>query len=939
MNQFEQLIQTDIFHWEQLSDHLSKHGITKTSDGRYLESIKKLVLASSYATAQLAKNPNWITALKNCSPFNLQAQILQESLEQLTDIDEIKKQLRLYRHQKMVEIIFLDVCLNNPIENTLLHLSDLADLLIQQAVLKAESHLSKKHDKTLNENGNQIQLNIIAMGKLGGQELNFSSDIDLICTFSEEGQLKGYGQLSFTEYFTRVVRLFKQLLHENTEHGFVYRVDFRLRPWGDSGPIVLSHSALEHYYLLHGREWEQYAMVKARLITGSEQDKSDLNDIIQPFVYRRYHDYRVFDGLASLKKKIDQQALKQSGSNLKTGQGGIREIEFFVQAFQILQGGRNKNLQTSSIYQAFDVLIEQKIVDVSCLKQLRQAYNFLRLLENRLQMYQDKQTHLVPDNETQQQRLSITSGFENWSDLLEKLQQHQSRVNQHFIALFQGDRETSSESDRSTDYQLEDLVASLNFNNGDSILEMLEKFSQGRAYSFMSAKAQQRYTIFLPGLLTEVATLNDQQICLQRILTLLSSMAGRSIYFELLYQNMPVLQRLVLLFDQSEWIAQEVARYPMLLESIILPTQLSQRFDTQTLQQELERKLKNVAGDTELELDVLRQFKRSQTLIIAAAELSEDISADETCSHLSDLAEMLLNAVYDLAWRALTQQHGKPQSELDGEIIYPELAIIGYGKLGSRELHYQSDLDVVFLHNSCGSKQQTDGAKSLQNSMFFGRLAQKIISLTSVLTAAGKLYEIDARLRPDGSSGLLVSSLDAFQTYQQDKAWTWEHQALVRARFVAGSSLLESSFVDIRQQVLCQSRDTKKLQQDVVEMRNKLYQNKTDNNSSNKGEISNIKHSKGCLIDIEFMVQFWVLALANKNPSICVVSDNIPLINELVTLKLIPKQNAQLIAIYQTYHQWLHRQVLQQQPATIKTRLIESEIAVVTACWKNTFST
>ncbi|MCP4389730.1 MAG: bifunctional glutamine synthetase adenylyltransferase/deadenyltransferase, partial [Gammaproteobacteria bacterium] len=383
----QSLLSENRFQWQQIADYL----LSKDFKAEDIEHIERLAIASPYALQQLQRLPGQIDNLLRLERFTLERDPFNVSTDEKIDIDLAKQQLRHYRHRKLVEIIYLDVVAQNTLENTLHHLSDLADQLIELALATCNKQLSDKHGQPLDADGNPMLLNIIAMGKLGGRELNFSSDIDLICCFEHDGELTGFGQLSYQEYFARLVRLFSQMLSDSTADGFVYRVDLRLRPWGDSGPVVLNHSALEHYYQLHGREWEQYAMVKARVISGSESSRAHLASLLKPFVFRKYHDYRVFDGLATLKSKIDNQA-KSKGMrvNIKVGPGGIREIEFFVQAFQILKGGRNHQLQTTEIFLCFDAFLRHDIVDGETVTRLRAAYCFLRQLENRIQMFDDQ---------------------------------------------------------------------------------------------------------------------------------------------------------------------------------------------------------------------------------------------------------------------------------------------------------------------------------------------------------------------------------------------------------------------------------------------------------------------------------------------------------------------------------------------------------------------
>ena len=929
------LLEDDRIQWQAITDYLESREFAADS----AEKIEQLAIASRYALAQLQRNPSWIDDLLKLEHLQLASTIIEFPEGEKIDLDQVKRTLRQYRHRKLVEIIYLDTVLEQPLQATLLQQSDLADQLILSALDVCQRQLSAKHGQPLEASGAPMALNVITMGKLGGRELNFSSDIDLICSYDSDGELSGYGQLTHQEYFSRVVRMLNQLLGETTGDGFVYRVDLRLRPWGDSGPIVLSHSALEHYYQLHGREWEQYAMVKARVISGSDTSRKSLAEMLRPFVYRKYLDYRVFEGLATLKAKIDTQA-KARGMrvNLKLGQGGIREIEFFVQAFQILRGGRNHRLQCSGIFHGFEALEQFEIVETETLQRLHRAYCFLRLLENRIQMFDDQQTHNLPDNTRQQQRIAATMGFGDWDNVVAQLQQHRQQVGSCFSELFQQDENAPPEViiddsfPEGSEDQHWDFIDNSGIDGAQDITESLNRFVKSRSWGYMSARARQRFSLLLPALIEALRISQQPAILFARLLRLFASIAGRSVYFELLFQNKALLKRLASLFDRSEWIADEVSQYPMLLENLIQSGD-HERFDKAILLQRLQQQLATIAGDTELELDTLRLFKREQTLVIASAELAQEIDADQVSHYLCDLAEVVLEAVYQLSTQALQQQYGKPECGAAGERRAAELAIIGYGKLGGYEMHYQSDLDLIFLHDSSGEQQHTDGVKTIENSVYFARLAQKIISMTSVLTASGKLYEIDSRLRPEGASGLLVSSSAAYLRYQLEKAWTWEHQALVRARLVAGSVTLKPDFERLRKQVLCLPRDDATLRNDIIDMRERMYQSKRPA----EGERVDLKQSRGGMVDIEFMVQYWVLAKANSIGSDCLYSDNISLLKALFRRDLITSSQSRLVEIYQSYHRLLHESVLQNQSAEIDAELIAEQLAHVKNCWNDCF--
>ena len=930
--QFNRLIAPDAFLWERLNDLLEAHSIVL--DDTASQRLRRLATASGYALQQLTRYPQWVSALIPGTAFTLDPEQLAARFAVIEDTDTLKQALREARHRHLLEIICLDVCDGQDVDTSLRQLSALADCLIRLALERIEALLAKRHGQPRDQKGEPLTLNVIGMGKLGGRELNFSSDIDLICLYREDGELSGFGKLSHQQFFTQVTRQLVQCLNDSTEDGFVYRVDLRLRPWGDAGPVAMSHAAFEHYYQLHGRDWEQYAMVKARVITGSDADREAIEGIIRPFVYRRYHDYRVFDGLARLKNRIDSEARRKGAlDNIKIGKGGIREIEFFVQAFQILRGGRNHRLQTRSLLRALEVLEDESVIPAQTARELRDAYRFLRLLENRIQMQQDQQTHVLPADAITRARIAALLDDGEWERLMSELDHHRKRVSHHFDRLFREagspDEQPVQALDELDDNALQACLETIGYPEPAAVSEQLRAFFRSRPLLYLSQQAKQRLQAILPLLLEQAARHDDSTQLVERLLQLLNAIAGRSAYYELLYQNRPLLEKLVDTFASSAWIADQVTRYPMLLETLLWPGDPQERFNRQMLADSLDRQLTNVAGDIELELDVLRQFKRAQTLVIAVAELAGELGALQAAEHLSTLAELLLQTVHDRALEELRQQHGRPLYRSDGKTREARLGIIGYGKLGGRELHYRSDLDIIFLHDSGTEAAMTDGQRPIDNGQFFARLAQKIISRITLLTAAGKLYEIDTRLRPDGASGMLVSSLSAFRDYQCHKAWTWEHQALVRARHVAGDPAIAEPFEAIRREVLTLPRDAGTLKHDILEMRERMYRAKRPP----EGETVNLKHSRGGLVDIEFLVQYRVLAGANKFASLIQRTDNAGLLSALHEVGLIDDDCVHLRDIYRIFHQWLHARVLQNRSADIEAAPLRKELERVRACW------
>lgn len=934
---FESLLTDDQLHWSIVRKNL----IDGEFNDNQVHDIARLAVASQYALQQLVINPQQVGDLLKLNDYQPPSLHSPLPADETLDITRLKRELRQQRHRKLLEIIYLDVVKQQPVAATLRQLSELADCLLQRAVEVCYHNLSITHGKPRHANGDPMLLNVLAAGKLGGYELNFSSDIDLICCYAHEGELAGFGNLSYQEFFTRLVQLLVGVLSDHTDDGFVYRVDLRLRPWGESSPVVLSHQALEHYYQLHGRDWEQSAMVRARVVTGSDSERLALVAIIKAFVYRRYHDHRLLQALALMKNRINRQAGgTEVRNNIKLGIGGIREIEFFVQALQLLGGGRNPRLQSTRIMDALPKLADEGLVDTTTIDQLTAAHDFLRLLENRLQMFADLQTHELPANITQCQRIALTMGFERWATLVEKLQRVNVTVSHHFNELFHAQelpRESFDLNDnpdhKNASFRQLETIRDTGVSEVEPIHEAFIQFLRSAACSSLTTRARERLGQLLPDLLKTIAGSQNQSLVFKRLLGLFAAIAGRSLYFELLAQNPPLRRRLVTLFHDSEWIADEVTRYPILLEHLVEGVS-KPGFDRRQLRFRLRRQLQNVAGDRELELDCLRVFKREQTLLIADAELTGEIDTPKSSRYLSELAEVTLCEVLGLAESDLKKRHGVPRCKQNGSWREAQFAIIAYGKLGGSELHYQSDLDLVFLHDSRGEEQFSDAAIPLDNASYFVALAQKIISITNLMTTSGRLYEIDCRLRPQGSAGLLVSSIDAFRDYQSHKAWTWEHQALLRARAIVGPDSLKSAFEAVRCEALSVPRDYDTLRRDIASMRQRIR----DNNGQPAADFFNLRHSPGGLIDIEFMVQFWALQWANSVGSICSYSDTISLLNELFRLGLITDTEYRLAAIYQHYHQLLHNSVLQKLSVDINSGLINDEAAHVLQCWKACFA-
>lgn len=897
--------------------------------------LKKIVTASIYAKEQIVKNPRIYTEWLEKKERAFQDKLSELQLFSCEANEEAAKQyLRDVRHYCLSQIILNDVVSELDVETILDQISLVADRLIHSALACATDIIGRKQGVPINSQGDKQDLMIIGMGKLGGGELNFSSDIDLIYVYAEDGELPTKG-LSYREFYIHVARLFGKLLNDLTQQGFVYRVDVRLRPWGDSGPLVLNLTGLENYYQLHGRDWERYALVKSRVITGSKADKESLKEVIKPFVFRKYHDYNVFSGLGALKQQIDLEAQKNKQYlNIKLGSGGIREVEFCIQAVQILFGGRNAHLQNPSILKAFMHTKEEQFYSEEEIGNLKESYLFLRKVENRIQMLQDRQTHQVPTSDEMKARLVASLQYSTYEEFLSDLEQAQLKVHVIFRQLFleQYNADQSPDFSCYSKEQWHDYIANQGLEPSSEIIELAHKFFTHRTVMSMSAKGLQRVNCLYEKLLKCLAARIYGVQLLSKINDLLLVIAKRSVYLELMVLHQPMLEKLVDLFEQSAWLANELISYPILLESVFL-AETESVFEQQELKLLLTIKLSQVAGDVEMELDVMRVFKRHITFQIAVKELSGEITALESAHFLSNLADVMLQASFELSWNQLIKLHGEPYYEIENKRFLATMAIIAYGKLGGKELHYTSDLDVIFLHDSQGSKQLTTGEKSIDNVEFFSRLAKKIIATISLLTSSGRLYEIDARLRPNGASGFLVTSFKAYETYQYEKAWVWEHQALVRAQWVAGNSK-SYQFDKIKCDVLSKQSQKPELKYEVSKMRDTMYRTKKP-----KGETAglfDVKHSRGGMVDIEFIVQYLVLLNANKLSSLCQYSDNITLIEHLIVHKKIDGSFKPLIEVYRRYHQLLHGSVLKQQKIE-QTEQIANDISTVLHFWEHCF--
>ncbi len=812
---------------------------------------------------------------------------------------------------------------------------------------------------------------ILAMGKFGGYELNFSSDIDLIFFYPSEGETTGgRRKISNSRFFQKVGISLIKLLNEGTQDGFVFRVDMRLRPYGDSGSLVMSVAQAEDYYHEQGRGWERFAMVRARIITGRNNEKSHLEEIITPFAFRRYIDYGVIDSLRNMKEMIQREVRRRGlKGNIKLGAGGIREIEFMVQSLQLIQGGRDKRLQEKSILKVLPLLTEVKLLPKETSEELAKNYRFLRRLEHCIQELDEKQTQQLPEDSVTRQLVAKLMGFADWHSFSVALENLLQSNNEHFNALF-GDEQNQSEQQDDfylslweghiSSQKLIQKISSIDENDAEEIIQILNKFKHSNLLNNLSARGAKRLKVFFPALLAICLNIENPVKTLNSLLVILRAILKRTAYLDLLSENLPILQHLVDLVSRSDWIVQRLSDCPILFDELLYPNSLYEPLQTSDLQSELQQSLLRIdENDEEQILDAIRRFKQINELRVAAALLSERLSISQVSRYLTQLAQVIIQASLNQCWRDLSARYGEPEG-LAGETLSEAtndgklstgFSVVAYGKLGGMELGFNSDLDLVFLFDQPLDSQTrgiTDStgnklnSKSINISRFYTRLAQKLIHFLSTRTSLGVLYEVDMRLRPSGNSGLLVSHIEAFEEYQAESAWTWEHQALVRARAIAGDRVLCKKFELIRNQIIENTRETEKLKTDVVEMRDKMRKEL----DKTRGEKVDLKQCVGGLVDIEFLSQFIVLHSPPSNKQgDSNAEQNIAPSNTAEALKFAQSQNLlssvdskMLVKTYREYRNCLNEMAIVSGNKLIDNNQFVAQRETVKAIWERTFS-
>ncbi|GAB3030689.1 bifunctional [glutamate--ammonia ligase]-adenylyl-L-tyrosine phosphorylase/[glutamate--ammonia-ligase] adenylyltransferase [Bowmanella dokdonensis] len=866
---------------------------------------------------------------------------LDKLLRDVSDEDSLKCRLRHFRRLHMVRLAWLDLSGQLPIDEALHQVSQLSDVLISKAYDWCYQHLSERYGSPMLDGRPQPML-ILGMGKLGGRELNFSSDIDLIFCYPAPGETSGGRKvIENQQFFTKLGQKLIGALDSMTADGRVFRVDMRLRPFGDSGPLVTHFSALEDYYQEQGREWERYAMVKARVINPDGQYSEELRTILRPFVFRRYIDFSAIEALRNMKRLISQEVRRrQLSGNIKLGAGGIREVEFIVQTFQLIRGGREQELQQPNLLSVLSVLKKRQWLEDQDADRLAASYRFLRRTEHCLQELADEQTQTLPDNEEDRLRLSLVMGFADYNAFLQHLNDHMRDIHCQFQELIGDEQESHGSKDASDLHDLWTLPLSdeeahsllekhLSAELAEQFWRALNGFASDIRQRSMGKRGRETLDKLMPWMLAAVLDKSEKPTTLlERLLHVIKSVCRRTTYLELLLENPGALAQLVRLCDASPWIAEQVSRFPILLDELLSPQHLYELVPQDSYASELRQFMLRIPEqDLEAQMEGLRQFKLSQQLKIAAADITGVLPVMKVSDHLTFLAEALIRQVVLDAWQQMVQRYGRPHGIPEGQTGF---AVIGYGKLGGWELGYGSDLDLVFLHN-CDSNADTDGPKPIESRQFYLKLAQRVMHLFNTKTASGDLYETDLRLRPSGNAGLLVCHMDAFGEYLHKEAWTWEHQALARSRFVFGDDSLATTFAGLRRSVLCLPRNKQKLAAEVREMREKMRSH------LEKSQGFDLKQGSGGIADIEFLTQFWVLSESHRIPEICYWSDNVRILESLKIQAVIkPEVAEQLTQAYLAYRNAGHRFVLQGQPAIVDSDEFEQMRDFVRGIWEQT---
>lgn len=831
----------------------------------------------------------------------------------------LSRAVRRLRKQVMVKLILRDLGGMADLNEVMQAMTALAEIVLQQAQVCLMQSLAQQFGAPVGETSNtEQQLLVIGMGKLGGGELNVSSDIDLIFVYPEDGETNGPRRLSNHEFFTRMGRRLISIVNEATADGYVFRVDMRLRPYGESGPLVMSFAALEEYLVTQGREWERYAWIKARVVSPAENGHiGELKALYQPFVFRKYLDYGAIDSMRRLHAQIRQEVQRRDRlGNIKLGPGGIREIEFTAQVFQLIRGGQDVRLRILPTQRVLGQLAENGQLSAALAADLNEAYVFLRNLEHRLQYLDDQQTQDLPTKDEDRQLIAEAMRFADYPLLLQQLDRHRQLVSLQFGQIF-GD---ISQEQHNVELWREGVsvdeltlgLSRLGFGDAQGSAERLLQLRGSLRYRQLSDLSRQRLDKLIPQFITMCVQYGDPDATLSRLLTLIEAICRRAAYLAFLAEYPQALQRLTRLLSSSSWAAKYLTMHPALFDELLDTRELYQTPEWAQIDIDLQAQLSDCNGDTERQLDVLHRVQQEQIFHLLAMDLQGLLPLEKLSDHLSDLADLILRHVLRLAWADTRKRHRDEA----------RFAIIAYGKLGGKELGYASDLDMIFLYDD-------DHPDAQEN---YARLGKRINAMLGSYTASGRLYETDLRLRPNGASGLLVSSVEAFAEYQQKEAWLWEHQALSRARYCAGDKQVGAAFEDIRRRVLGLPRDMDKLREEILSMRQKMREGHPNNSG-----LFDIKHDRGGMVDIEFIVQYLVLAYAHRYPQLTANVGNLALLKMAAEFGLIDAGLAvEVSELYRSLRQTQHRMRLN-DAEHCRIAVDEIDIRATVALWEALF--
>ena len=903
-------------------------------------------------------------------PFDAAAMRAYFAQQAVGDENDLKRTLRQLRQQVMLRVLLRDLAGRAPLAEVVASMSDLAELSLDYALKHLSVWLQAQHGTPM-ANGKRQELIVVGMGKLGGRELNVSSDVDLIFVYPEEGETVGSAAapgtgagprlLSNHEYFTRLGRKLINALADITEYGQVFRVDMRLRPNGDSGPLACSFDALENYFISEGREWERYAWIKARVVATSSNasvaagaasggssvlatssnasgDPSvfsasssagaeggelarQLGAVARPFVFRKYLDFGAFAAMRSLHAQIRAEVARRDlAGHVKLGPGGIREIEFIAQAFQLIRGGRDAELQVRPTLEVLALLQKKGLLPVEAVTELGAAYDFLRRLEHRLQYLDDAQTHELPADSGDQALIAAAMGFGDYAAFMTRLDAHREQVSRHFDGVFAGPAQNEHACAPLWNGELDaedaqERLSALGFADAGAARARLAGARASQRYAQLPQASRERYDALAPRVIELAAKASAPEAALARTLDLLEAISRRSSYLALLYEYPQALEKVVQLLAASGWAAAYVTRHPLLLDELLDARTLYAAPDWKEFAAGLRAQLARHEGDAERQMDVLREAHHAQVFRLLAQDLAGQLTVEVLADHLSALADLMLAITLELCWAQLRKRHREA----------PRFAIVAYGKLGGKELGYASDLDIIFLYEDADARAPE----------LYSRLAQRINTWLTSATSSGVLFETDLRLRPNGAGGLMVSSMDAFREYQEKDAWVWEHQALTRARYCAGDAGVGSAFEAERIAILRRSRDPEALRREVVAMRARMA-----DAHPNKSELFDLKHDRGGMIDIEFIVQYLVLAHAHRYPQLTGNLGNIALLKMAGELGLIPLATAMTVRDgYREYRKRQHAERLNgAQYARVEHGPLSAYIEATLALWNVVFA-